>query len=133
MDMVDNMIAGGLLSGKFDRNSDGPEGARRTSFDFPPVDRERAFSVVDAMRPIAEAHDCSVARIAQAWLLQQPGITSIIIGAKTMTQLEDNLQATNLTLTSTELETLDSVSALPVEYPAWMETFQNRDRMVLPD
>jgi len=131
--MVWSPLAGGLLSGKFDRNSDGPEGARRTSFDFPPVDRERAFSVVDAMRPIAEAHDCSVARIAQAWLLQQPGITSIIIGAKTMTQLEDNLQATELTLTATELETLDSASALPVEYPAWMETFQNRDRMVLPD
>ncbi len=72
--MVWSPLAGGLLSGKFDRNSDGPEGARRTSFDFPPVDRERAFSVVDAMRPIAEAHDCSVARIAQAWLLQQPGI-----------------------------------------------------------
>ena len=74
--MVWSPLAGGLLSGKFDRNSDGPEGARRTSFDFPPVDRERAFSVVDAMRPIAEAHDCSVARIAQAWLLQQPGITT---------------------------------------------------------
>ena len=105
----------------------------RTSFDFPPVDRERAFSVVDAMRQIAEAHDCSVARIAQAWLLQQPGFTSIIIGAKTMTQLENNLQATSLTLTSTELETLDSASALLVEYPTWMETLQNRDRMVLPD
>ena len=122
-----------MLSGKFDRNSDGPEGARRTSFDFPPVDRERAFSVVDAMRPIAEAHGCSVARIAQTWLLQQPGITSVIIGAKTMEQLEDNLQAADLTLTPAELETLDSASALPVEYPAWMETFQNRDRMVLPD
>ena len=85
------------------------------------------------MRPIAEAHDCSVARIAQAWLLQQPGITSIITGAKTMTQLKDNLQATDLTLTATELETLDSASALPVEYPAWMENFQNRDRLVLPD
>ena len=131
--MVWSPLAGGLLSGKFDRNSDGPEGARRTSFDFPPVDRERAFNVVDAMRPIAEAHVCSVARIAQTWLLQQPGITSVIIGAKTMEQLEDNLQAAYLTLTPAELETLDSASALPVEYPAWMETFQNRDRMVLPD
>ena len=131
--MVWSPLAGGLLSGKFDRSSDGPEGARRTSFDFPPVDRERAFNVVDAMRPIAEAHVCSVARIAQTWLLQQPGITSVIIGAKTMEQLEDNLQAAYLTLTPAELETLDSASALPVEYPAWMETFQNRDRMVLPD
>ena len=131
--MVWSPLAGGLLSGKFDRKSDGPEGARRTSFDFPPVDRERAFNVVDAMRPIAEAHVCSVARIAQTWLLQQPGITSVIIGAKTMEQLEDNLQAAYLTLTPAELETLDSASALPVEYPAWMETFQNRDRMVLPD
>ena len=131
--MVWSPLAGGLLSGKFDRNGDGPEGARRTSFDFPPVDRERAFNVVDAMRPIAEAHVCSVARIAQTWLLQQPGITSVIIGAKTMEQLEDNLQAAYLTLTPAELETLDSASALPVEYPAWMETFQKRDRMVLPD
>ena len=131
--MVWSPLAGGLLSGKFDRNSDGPEGARRTSFDFPPVDRERAFNVVDAMRPIAEAHVCSVARIAQTWLLQQPGITSVIIGAKTMEQLEDNLESVYLTLTPAELETLDSASALPVEYPAWIETFQNRDRMVLPN
>ena len=80
--MVWSPLAGGLLSGKFSADASGPEGARRTGFDFPPVDRDRAFRVVDAMRPIAEAHRVSVARIALAWVLHQVGITCVIIGAK---------------------------------------------------
>ncbi|MGF1465461.1 MAG: aldo/keto reductase [Sandaracinaceae bacterium] len=125
--------AGGLLSGKFSRDSDGPEGSRRAAFDFPPVNRERAFDTVDAMRPIAEAHGCSVARVAQAWLLHQPAVTSIIIGAKTNEQLDDNLKAVELPLTDEPLEALDEVSALPPEYPGWMESFQNRDRTPVSD
>lgn len=126
--LVWSPLAGGLLSGKFQRDTGGPEGARRSQFDFPPVDRERGFACVDAMRPIAEAHGCSVARVAQAWLLQQPGVTSIIVGAKTNEQLADNLASAALRLTSDELATLDAVSTLPREYPGWMLDWQARDR-----
>jgi aryl-alcohol dehydrogenase-like predicted oxidoreductase len=127
--MVWSPLAGGLLSGKFTRDGAGPEGSRRVTFDFPPVNKDRAFDCVDAMRPIAEAHGCSVARVAQAWLLQQPGITSIIVGAKRPEQLADNLAAADLTLSEEELTILDEVSALPREYPGWMEAFQNNNRL----
>jgi aryl-alcohol dehydrogenase-like predicted oxidoreductase len=122
-------LAGGLLSGKFTRDGKAPQGARRSSFDFPPVDRERAFRIIDAMHPIGQAHDCSVARVALAWLLQQPPVTSVIIGAKTREQLHDNLAATELQLTSGELASLDAVSALPPEYPGWMLERMSGDRL----
>jgi aryl-alcohol dehydrogenase-like predicted oxidoreductase len=105
--MVWSPLAGGLLSGKFSRDGKGPEGTRRAVFDFPPVDRERAFSVVDAMRPIAEAHGASVARVALAWLLQRKAVMSVIVGAKTIEQLDDNLAAAKLTLGADESATLD--------------------------
>jgi aryl-alcohol dehydrogenase-like predicted oxidoreductase len=121
-------LAGGFLSGKFSRDSKGPEGSRRTTFDFPPIDRERAFNIIDAMRPIAKAHDASVARVALAWLIHQSHVTSVIIGARTREQLVDNVAATELKLSAPELETLAKVSALPPEYPGWMLEFQGRDR-----
>ena len=96
--MVWSPLAGGLLTGKFARDGKGPEGARRAAFDFPPVDKDRAFAIVDAMRPIAEAHGASVARVALAWLLQRKGVMSVIVGAKTIEQLDDNLAAAKLTL-----------------------------------
>jgi aryl-alcohol dehydrogenase-like predicted oxidoreductase len=121
-------LAGGLLSGKFSRDGKGPAGTRRVQFDFPPVDKDRAFRVIDAMRPIAEAHHVSVARIALAWLLHRPPVTSVIIGAKTSEQLLDNLAACDLKLNAEELATLDKVSALPEEYPGWMLERQSADR-----
>lgn len=127
--LVWSPLAGGLLSGKFSRDSEGPEDARRSQFDFPPVNRDRAFDCIDAMKPIAEAHGCSVARVAQAYLLHKPGVTSIIIGAKKKAQLEDNLAAATLELSDDELAALDEVSQLPPEYPQWMEAFQNQDRL----
>lgn len=123
-------LAGGLLSGKFDLEEDDakkPEGARRAQFDFPPVDRPRAAACLRAMRPIAAAHDTSVARVALAWMLSKPHVTSVIIGAKDEKQLDDNLAATELTLTGEELAQLDQASALPPEYPGWMVAWQNRD------
>ncbi|MCA9707100.1 MAG: aldo/keto reductase [Myxococcales bacterium] len=126
--LVWSPLAGGLLSGKFSRDAEGPQQARRSQFDFPPVNRERAFACVDAMRPIAEAHGCSVAQVAQAWLLHQPAVTSIIVGAKTQEQLQDNLAAADLALEPEELEALREVSALPPEYPGWMLAWQGRDR-----
>jgi len=124
-------LAGGLLSGKYSRDQQGPEGSRRTSFDFPPVDKERAFRVIDAMRPIAKSHGASVARVAIAWLLHKPAVTSVIIGAKTPEQLHDNLAAVDLKLTEQDLATLDKVSALPLEYPNWMVERMSADRIGL--
>ena len=127
--MVWSPLAGGLLTGKFARDGKGPEGARRVVFDFPPVDRERAFAIVDAMRPIAEAHEASVARVALAWLLQRKGVMSVIVGAKTIEQLDDNLAAADLALTEDERVALDAASALKAEYPGWMLARQSEGRV----
>ncbi|MPQ92521.1 aldo/keto reductase [Thioclava sp. JE_KL1] len=117
--MVWSPLAGGLLSGKYDRDGKGSDG-RRANFDFPPVEKDRAHDVIDAMRPMAEKRDASVAQIALAWLLHQEVVTSVIVGAKRKDQLTDNIAATEITLEAEELETLDKVSALPAEYPGWM-------------
>jgi aryl-alcohol dehydrogenase-like predicted oxidoreductase len=118
--MVWSPLAGGFLSGKFTREGSQSNDARRALFDFPPVDKERGFDVIDAMRPIAEAHGTSVARVALAWLLSRKGVMSVIIGAKTPEQLNDNLAASDLKLSAEDLATLDQVSALKPEYPGWM-------------
>jgi aryl-alcohol dehydrogenase-like predicted oxidoreductase len=118
--MVWSPLAGGLLSGKFGRTQQGEEGSRRTKFDFPPVNRERAFDCVDAMRPMAGARGVSVAQIALAWLLHQPQVTSVIVGARRPEQLADNLAATQVSLSADELRALAAVSSLPAEYPGWM-------------
>lgn len=130
--MVWSPLAGGLLSGKFAADRAGPEGARRTNFDFPVVDKARAFRCVEAMRPIAERHRVSVARVALAWLLSRPQVTTVIIGAKTPQQLDDNLGASKLQLTAEDLAALDEVSALPPEYPGWMLAFQGQYRAKPP-
>ena len=122
-------LAGGFLSGKFTRDKQGPTGARRTTFDFPPVDRERAFNIIDAIRPIAARHEVSVARIALAWLLHQNAVTSVIIGARNRQQLLDNIAATEVKLDAQELAALGAVSALPPEYPGWMLERQGADRL----
>ena len=118
--MVWSPLAGGLLSGKYGPGANTPEGSRRIQFDFPPVNLERAWPCVEAMREIGRAHDVSPARVALAWLLAKPHVMSVIIGAKTVEQLDDNLAAVNLTLTAEEIARLDEVSALPKEYPGWM-------------
>jgi aryl-alcohol dehydrogenase-like predicted oxidoreductase len=118
--MVWSPLAGGLLSGKYGRAQEAEAGSRRTQFDFPPVNRERAWDCVDAMRAIAEAKGVSVAQIALAWLLHQPQVTSVIVGAKRPDQLADNIAATRVALSADELAAIDAVSALPAEYPGWM-------------
>lgn len=127
--LVWSPLAGGLLSGKFSRDNQNPEGTRRSEFDFPIVDKERAWNVLDVMAPIAAAHDCSPARVALAWLLSRDVVTSVIVGAKRLSQLQDNLEAVNLTLSEDELKQLDEVSALPPEYPGWMLATQGADRL----
>lgn len=118
--MVWSPLAGGLLSGKYGREQQAEEGSRRTTLDFPPVNKDRAYDCIDAMRPIAQAHGVSVAQVALAWLLHQPQVTSVIVGAKQSQQLADNLAATQVTLSGSELAALDEVSRLPTEYPGWM-------------
>ena len=130
--MVWSPLAGGFLSGKFARDKRGDNDARRTAFDFPPIDKERAYDIIDAMAPIAKAHDASVARVALAWLLQRRGVMSVIIGAKTIQQLDDNLAAADLALSAEEVATLDAVSALKPEYPGWMLARQSADRATGP-
>jgi aryl-alcohol dehydrogenase-like predicted oxidoreductase len=120
-------LAGGLLSGKFDPDKAGPEGARRTAFDFPPVDKARLPRVLAALRTVAQATGVSVARVALGWHLTRPFVTSVIIGAKNRDQLADNLAAAELKLAPEHVKTLDEASALPPEYPGWMLDFQNRD------
>jgi aryl-alcohol dehydrogenase-like predicted oxidoreductase len=118
-------LAGGLLSGKFDPEKKGPADARRASFDFPPVNLERLPRVLAALRTVAEETAASVARVALAWQLTKPFVTSIIIGAKKKEQLLDNLAATELRLSPEQVVLLDEASTLPVEYPGWMIEFMN--------
>ena len=118
--MVWSPLAGGLLSGKYSREEAGKPGDRRTTFDFPPINKGRAFDCIDVMRGIAQTHGVSVAQIALAWLLHQRAVTSVIIGAKRVEQLDDNLAACLVKLGTEELAALETVSALPAEYPGWM-------------
>ncbi|MBX3588073.1 MAG: aldo/keto reductase [Ramlibacter sp.] len=118
--MVWSPLAGGLLSGKYSREMEAEAGSRRVAFDFPPVDKDRAWKCIDVMRPIAEAKGASVAQVSLAWLLHQPCVSSVIIGAKRPDQLADNIAATKLSLTADEMAQIDQVSQFPAEYPGWM-------------
>ena len=126
--LVWSPLAGGLLSGKYADANQVEEGSRRSSFDFPPVDKNRAKDCIEVMRAIAQAHGVSIARVALAWLLHQPQVTSVIIGAKRPDQLADNIGSTDVKLTAAELEQIGKVSQLPGEYPGWMFEMQGKFR-----
>ena len=128
--MVWSPLAGGLLSGKYTRDEQSKEGGRRANFDFPPVNRERAFNIIDVLQPMAEEKSTSVAQLALAWLLHQPAVTSVIIGANNIEQLHDNLKAIDVQLSATDLQKLDEVSQLPQEYPGWMLERTGADRTI---
>ena len=130
--MVWSPLAGGFLSGKFKRDQVAPEGSRRSSFDFPPLNKDKAFVCLGAMEPIAKAHGVSVAQVALAWILSKQQVSSIIIGARRMEQLKDNLASTKLVLSEAELKTLDEASALSPEYPGWMLAMQGQYRATPP-
>ena len=130
--LVWSPLAGGLLSGKYGPDSTGPDGARRTKFDFPPVNLDRAAACIAEMRKIAETRGATVAQIALAWVLSKPFVTSVIIGARRPDQLADNLAAADLELLPDEIAALDAVSALPQEYPGWMLDVQGAGRTPAP-
>ena len=121
-------LSGGFLSGKYRRENKNPEGARRTQFDFPPVDEERGYDAIELMDKIAKEKGATVAQVALAWLLHQRGVTSVIIGANKMAQLEDNLKAAELKLTPDELEQLSATTQPRQLYPEWMIERQNAGR-----
>jgi aryl-alcohol dehydrogenase-like predicted oxidoreductase len=127
--LVWSPLAGGLLSGKYKRNGESAEGARRANFDFPPVNKDRAFDVIDVLEPMAQEKGATVAQLALAWLLHQPVVTSVIIGANKPEQLDDNLKAVSVTFSAEELQRLNEVSKLPGEYPGWMIERQGADRV----
>ena len=120
-------LAGGFMSGKYTRNNE-KAGGRRDSFDFPPVNKEKAYDIIDVLMEISKGHKATVAQAALAWVRQQPGVTSTIIGAKNIDQLNDNIRSTEVTLTTEDLKKLNDISALPKEYPGWMVERQSMDR-----
>ncbi len=117
-------LAGGFLSGKYTRNNQIAGDSRRDVFDFPYLNKEKAYNIIDLMIKIGTDHDTTAARVALAWLLRRPGVTSVIIGAKREDQLIDNIACTRLDLSEDELQELETLSALPQEYPGWMVSRQ---------
>jgi aryl-alcohol dehydrogenase-like predicted oxidoreductase len=126
--MVWSPLAGGLLSGKYKRNETAGNNGRRVNFDFPPVNKEKAFTIVEALEPMAKEKQSSVAQLALAWLLHQSVVTTVIIGANKVEQLEDNLKSISVKFTADELQKLDELSKLQAEYPGWMLERQGGDR-----
>lgn len=113
-------LAGGFLSGKYTRDQKIAGDSRRDDFDFPPINKVKAFDIIDVMTKIGERYKVSAARVALSWIKDKPGVTSVIIGAKSQDQLLDNIACTGLQLTQDEIKELDAISALIPEYPGWM-------------
>jgi aryl-alcohol dehydrogenase-like predicted oxidoreductase len=129
--LVWSPLAGGLLSGKYRRGVTPPEGSRHlTEWNEPPVhDEGRLHDIVDALVDVGAAHGVSAARVAIAWLLRRPGVTSVVIGAKREDQLLDNLAAAALELTPEEHDRLEKVSRPPLPYPYWHQAATASDRL----
>ena len=121
-------LAGGFLTGKYKRETGKSHGSRRDDFDFPPIDKEKAYDIVDVLATVAKNHDVSIAQVALAWVRVQQGITSTIIGARRVDQLKDNIASVNIEFGSDELQLIDDISAMAAEYPAWMVEVQSGDR-----
>ena len=122
-------LAGGFLSGKFTRNNEIAGDSRRDSFDFPPVNKAKTYDIIDVLLKIGTSHNVSAAQVALAFILKKPAVTSIIIGAKKHDQLLDNIAATKLELSASEMQQLDTISAPTPEYPGWMLERQSQGRM----
>lgn len=120
-------LAGGFLSGKYTRDSEAS--GRRAAFEYPPVDKDQGYDVVDALAAIAEEKNASVAQIALAWLLHKPGVTSVIVGARKEAQLIDNLGAADIVLSDEDMTRLDRASALKPEYPGYLPVWQRGDTL----
>ena len=124
--MVWSPLAGGFLSGKYTR--EGEAEGRRAGFDFPPVDKDRAYEVIEVMREVAQQRGCTVAQVALGWLLARPAVSTVIVGAKRPEQLRDNLGAVDIDLPEEDIGRLDSASSPKPEYPGWMIELQSAYR-----
>jgi len=123
-------LAGGFLSGKYRRGMEKAGDSRRDEFDFPPVNKEKAYDIIEGLDGVAKAHNATVAQIALAWVRHQAPVTSTIIGAKKEQQLIDNIKSVEIVLSVDELEQINKISALPKEYPGWMVERQSADRVL---
>ena len=123
-------LAGGFLSGKYTRHNEKAGDSRRDNFDFPPVNRPKAYDIIDVLIEVGKQYGVSAAQIALAWVRLQPGVTSTIIGAKNVDQLNDNVNSTAIELSADDLARLNEVSALTKEYPGWMVERQAADREI---
>lgn len=121
-------LAGGFLSGKYTRTTEKAGDSRRDNFDFPPVNKDKGYDIIDVLLEIGKQHGVSAAQIALAWVRHQPAVTSTIIGAKNVAQLQDNVKSTEIVLSSDDLKKIDEISALAPEYPGWMVARQAGDR-----
>lgn len=121
-------LAGGFLSGKYTRDIEKTGNSRRDTFDFPPIDKEKTYDIVDVITEIGQQYNASPSQIALTWVRQQPGITSTIIGAKNIEQLNDNIKSIEIELSTAHLERINAISTLTKEYPEWMIDRQSADR-----
>jgi len=117
--MIWSPLASGFLSGKYTRENPGGDGGRLTGFDIIPFDRERGYIVVEKLQEISRCHNASPAQVALAWLLSRPSVTSILVGASKLSQLQDNLGAASLELSADEIATLDALTEPVAPYPNW--------------
>jgi aryl-alcohol dehydrogenase-like predicted oxidoreductase len=124
-------LAGGFLSGKYTRDNQ-ETGARRDKFDFPPINKDKTYDIIDVITEVGNKHKTTAAQVALAWVRQQNAITSTIIGAKNIEQLKDNIKSVDLELSADDLQKINEVSALSREYPGWMVERQSADREQKP-
>ena len=114
-------LASGFLSGKYSKENPVPQDSRRVKFDFPPVDIDKGYKVIEALRTIADKHQASIAQVALAWVMQQSFVSSVLIGATKLEQLDDNLKSAQLTPDQEDLRTIEELTAILPPYPAWMQ------------
>jgi len=133
--LVWSPLAGGLLSGKYRRGAQPPEGSRHlTDWNEPPVhDQDKLYDTIDVLVEIAESRGVSAAQVALAYTLAKPGVTSIVVGARTTEQLQDNLAAADLVLDAAEFDRLDAVSRPTLLYPYWHQAATASDRLGAAD
>src|SRR6201981_2205388 len=119
--LVWSALAGGFLSGKYGRNNPAPAGTRfAEAGQFVPFDKENGYKIVDVLKEVAKRHDASPSRVALAWVLGRPAVSSMIVAARKPEQLEDNIRAVDLRLSAEDVRLLDEVSDPGVPYPKWM-------------
>jgi len=112
-------LAGGFLSGKYRRDAEPPPGTRLEKWKdrWSRYDSPRNWDIIDAVVEVAEQVGATPAQVSLAWLLHQPAVTSVIFGARSIEQLDDNLPAATLALPAEAITRLDEASAYDLGYP----------------